>query len=70
MDSRFKTKRGHFCAKSASSTLTSNQLSAKRCSNVILLLCTAKTKRVQSLMGTLAWIDLTSIILEADLGHL
>ena len=36
------------------STITSKQLFTKRCSNVIVLLCTAETERVQNLMITLA----------------
>ena len=42
------------------SILTSNQLSAEHYLNVIALLCTAKTQRLQSLMGTVAQTDLTS----------
>ena len=42
--------------------LTSNQLSAERCSNVIVLLCTAKTQRVQTMMGRLVP-TITSVIL-------
>ena len=36
------------------STITSKQLSTKRCSNVFVLLCSTKTERVQSLMKKLA----------------
>ena len=43
------------------STITSKQLSAKRCSNVIVLLCTAETERAQSLMRTLARTNFKSI---------
>ena len=43
------------------STLTSKQLSAKRCSNVIALLCTAETERIQSLMKKMARTDFKSI---------
>ena len=57
MDSCFKPKRVQFFAKS--SPLTSNQLSTEHCSNVTVLLSTAKTQRIQNLMGTLAWTDLT-----------
>ena len=35
-------------------TITSKQLSTKRCSNVFVILCTAETERVQSLMRALA----------------
>ena len=45
------------------STLVSNQLSAEHCSNVIVLIYTAKIQRMHILMGTLARIYLTSIIL-------
>ena len=37
------------------SKLTSNQLSSDHCSNVIVLLYTVKTQRMQSFMGTLPW---------------
>ena len=46
-----------------------NQLSGERCSNVIVLLCTANTKRVQSLLGKLARTHLTSIIHNLDRGR-
>ena len=36
------------------STITSKQLSAKRCSNIIVLLCTDESEKVESLMRTLA----------------
>ena len=40
--------------------LTSNQLSPDHYSNVVVLLCTAKTKRMQSLMETVTHTDLMS----------
>ena len=43
------------------STLTPKQLSAKRCSYVIVMLCTAETERVQSLRRALAWTDFRSV---------
>ena len=43
------------------SSLTSKQLSAKHCSNVIMLRCAAETERVQVLMRTLDWTDFKSI---------
>ena len=57
IDTCFKPKRRYSCA---NSKLTSNQLSAERCSNVIVVLCTFKKQRVQSLIGALAPTDLTS----------
>ena len=36
------------------STITSKQLSAKRCSNIIVLLCTDESEKIESLMRTLA----------------
>ena len=51
----FRPKRAQLLCKI--SILTSNQLSGERYSNVIALLCAAKSQRVQSLMGTLAWTD-------------
>ena len=59
MDSCFKP-RALLCKVS---TLASNQLYAEHCSNVIVLLCTAKTQRMQSLMQTLFRSDLKPIIL-------
>ena len=44
-----------------SDTITSKQLSATRCSNVIVLLCIAETERVQNLMKTLARTNFKSI---------
>ena len=43
------------------STITPKQLSIKRCFNVIVLLCTAETVRLQGLMRTLAWTNFKSI---------
>ena len=59
MDSCFKP-RALLCKVS---TLASNQLYAGHCSYVIVLLCPAKTQRMQSLMQTLFRSDLKPIIL-------
>ena len=37
------------------STLTSKKIYEKRCSNVIVLLCTAETESLQGLMKARAW---------------
>ena len=56
------TKLYTFCISPVqSSTITSKQLSTKRCSNVIVLLCTVETERVQSLMRALARTNFKSI---------
>ena len=44
-----------------SSIITLKQLSIKRCSNVIVGLCTAETERLQNLMRTLARTNFKSI---------
>ena len=54
-------------------TITSNQFFERHCSNVIVLLCTAKRQRMQGLIGTLTRTDLMSItvsLTEADQGQL
>ena len=43
------------------STVISKQLSTKRCSNIIALLCTVETERIQGLMKKLARTDFKSI---------
>ena len=43
------------------STITLKQLSTKRCSNIIVLLCTVEIERVQSLMRALARTNFKSV---------
>ena len=43
------------------SKATSKQHSTRRCSNIIVLLCTVETGRVQSLTRTIAWTNFKSI---------
>ena len=50
----FTIKKSTFCLRKMSA-LTSKKISEKRCSNVIVLLCTAETESLQGLMKTRAW---------------
>ena len=52
--SQWNYSRSAFCLRTIS-TVKSKWLSTKRCSNFIVLLCTAETDRVQRIMKTLAW---------------